>query len=118
MKRKVILIILSVGLAVLSWYVTGLIQCADHALFAEEAESSQHKTLQDRLEMGRKLFVERCASCHNERGDKPLPGGPALSERKLTREVIVKNASGHLRKATEEQKTAVAEYVESFMKKK
>ena len=118
MKRKVILIILSVGLAVLSWYVTGLTQCADHALLAEETGNGQQEARRHRLDLGRKLFIERCAGCHNERGDKPLPGGPALNERKLTREIIAKNVSGHLRKATEEQKTAVAEYIESFMKKK
>jgi mono/diheme cytochrome c family protein len=116
MKRKAGLILFSVVLVVFSWYVTGIIQCAEHAVFAEETDIGRGTARERQLEMGRKLFVTRCARCHNERGDKPLSGGPPLSERELTREVIVRNVSGRLRKATKEERRAVADYIESFMK--
>ncbi len=70
------------------------------------------------LAVGQELFVKRCASCHNERGDKPLSSGLPLAERTLTREQIVRNVSGRLRSATDEQRRGVVLYIESFMKKK
>ena len=69
------------------------------------------------LGIGRQIFVARCASCHNERGDKPLRTGLPLSERKLTREQIQRGAGGRLSGKTDEEKQAVALYIESFMKK-
>ncbi|HYL09252.1 MAG TPA: cytochrome c [Candidatus Acidoferrales bacterium] len=70
------------------------------------------------LAMGRELFVKRCASCHNERGDKPLSNGLPLAERSLTREQIVRNVGGRLRSATDEQRRGVVLYIESFLKNK
>ncbi len=72
----------------------------------------------DLLAAGRELFVKRCASCHNERGDKPLSSGAPLSERALTREQMVRNVNGRLRAATEEERRGVVLYIESFMKKR
>lgn len=69
------------------------------------------------LAIGKKIFVERCASCHNERGDKPLSSSLPLNERKLTREEIARNAAGRLRGRIDEEKLAVTLYIESFMKK-
>ena len=69
------------------------------------------------LGIGKQIFVARCASCHNERGDKPLHAGLPLSERKLTREQIQRGAGGRLSGKTDEEKQAVALYIESFMKK-
>jgi mono/diheme cytochrome c family protein len=69
------------------------------------------------LGIGKELFVARCASCHNERGDKPLEHGPPLNQRKLTPEVIDKNVSGRFKSATPEQRRAVALYIESFLVK-
>lgn len=69
-----------------------------------------------RLALGKKLFVARCASCHNERGDKPLASGLPLAERKLSDAVIEQNVSGRFRSATDEEKRAVIAYVKSFMK--
>jgi mono/diheme cytochrome c family protein len=66
---------------------------------------------------GRELFVERCSSCHNEKGDKPLRTGPPLSERRLSRERIADTVKGRLSSATAEQQRAVALYIESIVKK-
>jgi len=70
------------------------------------------------LTMGKKTFVERCAKCHDERGDKPLKTGPPLSQRELSDEEIAQAGSGRLKGAPEEEKRAVALYVSSFMKRK
>jgi hypothetical protein len=58
------------------------------------------------------------ARCHDERGDKPLKGGPQLSERNLSDQDIARLVSGRLKDAPEEEKHAVALYVSSFMKRK
>ncbi|HXE74425.1 MAG TPA: cytochrome c [Candidatus Xenobia bacterium] len=68
------------------------------------------------LAIGKKLFVERCGRCHNERGDKPLPDGPPLNERKLTREGIVRAVDSRMRDKTGDERRAVVDYIESFLK--
>jgi cytochrome c1 len=70
------------------------------------------------LTTGKKLFVERCAKCHDERGDKALKTGPPLSQRELSDEEIARAVSGRLKNAPDEEKRAVALYVSSFMKRK
>ena len=70
------------------------------------------------LVLGKKLFAERCARCHDERGDKPLKSGPPLSERNLSDQDIARLVSGRLKDAPDEEKHAVALYVSSFMKRK
>jgi mono/diheme cytochrome c family protein len=95
-------------------------------LFAQGAPppGSQSKapiTGEDRdrlLAAGKKLFVERCAKCHDERGDKPLKTGLPLSQRGLSDEEIASTVSGRLKDAPGEEKRAVALYISSFMKRK
>jgi mono/diheme cytochrome c family protein len=70
------------------------------------------------LATGKELFVERCAKCHNERGDKPLKTGPPLNERGLSAEVIARAVDGRLRDKTEEERRAVTLYISSLMKTK
>ena len=83
------------------------------------AETSLTKEERERLlAIGKKLFVERCAKCHDERGDKPLGSGPPLSERKLSDGEIARSVSGRFKDAPDEQKRAVALYVRSLMKGK
>jgi mono/diheme cytochrome c family protein len=69
------------------------------------------------LALGKKLFVERCAKCHDVRGDKPLPTGLPLNQRKLTDDEIARMSSGRLKTASAEEKRAVAFYISSLMKK-
>lgn len=83
------------------------------------ADTSLAKEERERLlAIGKKLFVERCAKCHDERGDKPLGSGPPLSERKLSDGEIARSVSGRFKDAPDEQKRAVALYVRSLMKGK
>ncbi len=69
------------------------------------------------LALGKGIFVERCAKCHDDRGNKPLPDGPPLSERKLSEEQITRSVAGRLKSLPDEQKRAVVLYIESFLKK-
>jgi mono/diheme cytochrome c family protein len=69
------------------------------------------------LAIGKKIFVERCASCHAERGDKPLKTGLPLSQRKLDAQTIASAVKGRLRDKTPEQQRAVAAYIESLLAK-
>ena len=70
------------------------------------------------LAAGKKLFMEKCGKCHDERGDKPLPSGPPLNERTLTREEITRAVSGRLRGKTDDERAAVVAYIESLLKNK
>ena len=67
------------------------------------------------LTAGKKLFVQRCARCHGERGEKPLPTGVPLSQRKLMPEQAARSVKGRLQDSTEEQRRAVQLYIESFL---
>ena len=70
------------------------------------------------LAVGKKIFVERCAKCHDAGGDKPLRTGPPLSKRELSDEEIARAVAGRLKDAPGEEKRAVTLYVSSFMKRK
>jgi mono/diheme cytochrome c family protein len=73
---------------------------------------------QDALSTGKKLFIARCAGCHNEAGDKPLPTGLPLNQRKLSEEVIARNVAGRFKSAPDADKRAVSAYILSFLKQK
>jgi mono/diheme cytochrome c family protein len=68
------------------------------------------------LARGKEIFVVRCAGCHNEGGDKPLPDGPPLDRRLIPPDKLLKSVSGRLSGATDAEKRAVAAYIRSFMK--
>ena len=70
------------------------------------------------LAAGKEIFLERCASCHNEGGDKPLKTGAPLNERGLSMEVIAKAVNGRLRDRAEDERRAVTLYISSLMKSK
>ena len=82
---------------------------------AKTPPNEEHEKL---LATGKRIFVERCAKCHNERGDKALPSGPPLNERKLSDEEIARTVAGRLKDSPDEEKRAVALYISSFMKRK
>src|SRR5712692_1873652 len=69
------------------------------------------------IETGKKVFVERCSSCHNERGDKALSTGVPLSDRSLTDEQLARAVAGRLKASPQEEKRAVVQYIRSFQKK-
>ena len=67
------------------------------------------------LTAGKKLFVQRCARCHGERGEKSLSTGLPLSQRKLMPEQLARSVKGRLQDSTEEDRRAVQLYIESFL---
>ena len=83
---------------------------ADQSLSAEERTRL--------LAKGQEIFVERCARCHNQRGDKPLRTGAPLNERGLSADVIARAVSGRLKDRTEDERRAVTLYISSLMKTK
>jgi mono/diheme cytochrome c family protein len=88
-----------------------------HAPAQETAAPKPSGEERDKLvAAGGKIFVERCAKCHNERGDKPLSSGAPLNERKLSDEELTRAVSGRLKDAPAENKRAVILYISSFMK--
>jgi mono/diheme cytochrome c family protein len=93
-----------------------------HARNARQSSAHDQPVLEEErarlLAQGKELFIERCARCHNERGDKPLKRGPPLNERGLTTEVIAGAVSGRLRDRTEDERRAVTLYISSLMKTK
>jgi mono/diheme cytochrome c family protein len=97
--------------------LVGLVMTA-YALEDQKQDTAGHAApaREVALEIGRRLFLERCASCHNARGDKPLADGPPLNRRKLSREVIERNVAGRFKKATKDEKRAVTLCIESLMK--
>jgi mono/diheme cytochrome c family protein len=88
-----------------------------HELSAQDQAVSEEERAR-LLAKGKQLFVERCARCHNEGGDKPLKSGPPLNERGLAAEVIARAVSGRLRDKTEDERRAVTLYISSLMKTK
>ena len=60
------------------------------------------------LAQGKEIFLERCARCHNESGDKPLKTGAPLNERGLSTDVIAQAVNGRLRDRTEAGTTGSA----------
>jgi mono/diheme cytochrome c family protein len=73
---------------------------------------------QDTLSAGKRLFVARCASCHDDAGDKPLPPGLPLNQRKLSEEVVARSVAGRLKSSPDADKRAVTSYILSFLKQK
>ena len=70
------------------------------------------------LAKGKEIFVEKCAKCHNERGDKALSSGQPLSERALSTDEIASAVKGRLKDRTDEDRRAVTLYIASLMNKK
>jgi mono/diheme cytochrome c family protein len=94
-------------------------QAGGDARLGSQAEPVATEEEQGRLlATGKKIFVERCAKCHDEHGDKPLKTGLPLNQRKLSDEEIASTVSGRLKDAPDEEKRAVALYISSFMKRK
>ena len=106
-------------LLLVSLLVADLNQARCHARSGSQAKPAAAEEERGKLlATGKKIFVERCAKCHDERGDKPLKTGLPLSQRRLSDEEIASTVSGRLKDAPHEEKRAVALYVSSFMKRK
>jgi len=104
---------------VLLGFVAGIVTHARNAHQAPAAEQSlSEKEPTGLLAKGKEIFLEQCARCHNERGDKPLKTGAPLNERGLSADVIARLVSGRLRDQTEDERRAVTLYISSLMKTK
>ncbi len=68
------------------------------------------------LATGREIFVKRCASCHDERGDKPLASGLPLSRRQLSTAQVAKAVAGRLKGSPEGDRLAVTTYIMELMR--
>lgn len=85
------------------------------------AELISRKSKEERervLAVGKRLFVERCSKCHDQRGDKPLKTGPPLSQRELSDTELTRAVSGRFRDKSDEEKRAVMLYIRNLMKRK
>ena len=89
---------------------------AHQAPAADQSLSEEERTRL--LAKGKEIFVERCARCHNQRGDKALKTGAPLNERGLSADLIARAVSGRLRDRTEDERRAVTLYISSLMKTK
>lgn len=98
----------------LSGISTGIVDARRQASKSPRTGEEQERL----LAKGKGIFAERCASCHDERGGKPLKSGPPLNERGLSADVIARAVSGRLRDRTEDDRRAVTIYIASFMKDK
>ena len=101
---------------VLLGFTAGIAMHARSAQQARAADQSLSEEERSRLlAKGKEVFVERCARCHNERGDKPLKTGAPLNERGLSTDVIAQAVNGRLRDRTEDERRAVTLYISSLM---
>jgi mono/diheme cytochrome c family protein len=105
--RRILLLAIALGAA--------LGGCAHRGVFSrpQAAEKAQPAApvAAAAVNTGKGLFMARCGSCHNERGDKPLRTGPPLNQRKLSREVIAEAVNGRLKNRTPAERDAVIEYI-------
>jgi mono/diheme cytochrome c family protein len=83
---------------------------------ADQSLSDQERS--GLLAKGKEIFLERCARCHNPRGDKALKTGAPLNERGLSDDAIARAVSGRLKDRTEDERRAVTLYISSLMKTK
>lgn len=67
---------------------------------------------------GKAIFVDKCARCHNEQGDKPLSTGAPLNQRALSTDKIAQAVNGRLRDRTDDERHAVTVYISSLMQNK
>jgi mono/diheme cytochrome c family protein len=104
---------------VLPGFAGGMALYARSTLEARAADQSLSDQERTRLlAKGQEIFVERCARCHNPRGDKPLKTGAPLNERGLSADTIARAVSGRLKDRTEDERRAVTLYISSLMKTK
>ena len=91
--------------------------CSRQAREAKPAPAAGQEEERVRLlAEGKGIFVEKCAKCHNERGDKELSSGKPLSERGLSQDAIARIVSGRLSKGSDVERRAVTLYITTLMR--
>ncbi len=89
----------------------------DEALPAAQAGDRAAAERERLLAMGRELFFQKCGSCHDADGSKPMSDGPPLNERKVPEEKVSRVVDSRFKKATEEERRAVKLHINHFMKR-
>ncbi len=69
------------------------------------------------LAVGRELFFQKCGSCHDADGSKPMSDGPPLNQRKVSEERVSRVVNSRFKSANEEQRRAVKLHINNFMKR-
>ena len=106
-------------LLLLSLPVAGIVGARGAAWLGLQAKPGVTDEERERLlATGKKVFIEQCAKCHDERGDKALETGLPLNQRELSDEEITRLVAGRLKNAPDEEKRAVTLYIRSVMKRK
>jgi mono/diheme cytochrome c family protein len=106
-------------LLLLSLPVAGIVRARGAAWLGLQAKPGVTDEERERLlATGKKVFIEQCAKCHDERGDKALKTGLPLNQRELSDEEIARLVAGRLKNAPDEEKRAVTLYIRSLMKRK
>jgi len=113
MLKRSVAFVLATSLLGLAGGITIHAASVDQAPAAEQDFSDEESVRL--LAQGKEIFLERCARCHNESGDKPLKTGAPLNERGLSTDVIAQAVNGRLRDRTEGERRAVTLYISSLM---
>jgi len=113
MLKKFVAFVLATSLLGLAGGITVHAASVDRAPAAEQDFSDGESVRL--LAQGKEIFLERCARCHSESGDKPLKTGAPLNQRGLSTEVIAQAVNGRLRDRTEGERRAVTLYISSLM---
>ncbi len=69
------------------------------------------------LALGRELFFQKCGSCHDADGSKPMSDGSPLNQRKVPEEKVSRVVDSRFKSANEEQRRAVKLHINNFMKR-
>ena len=69
------------------------------------------------IALGRAVFVEKCAKCHDENASRPLPDGRSLVERLSQKPDLAVALAGRLKTLPEEKRRAVVAYVATLLPK-
>ena len=85
------------------------------ALLGPAAQQSQDAT--GPYESGRRIFVSRCAKCHDEDAAKKLPDGTSLVQRLAESKDPDALAATRLRRMSEEDRQAVHTYLNELIKR-
>jgi mono/diheme cytochrome c family protein len=67
------------------------------------------------LVLGHQKFMEGCAKCHNERGDKPLEDGRMLNEMEFTESDLAEKVGHRAHDFSPEEQSAILLYVRSLL---
>ncbi len=65
--------------------------------------------------LGRRVFIERCAKCHDENAAKPLPDGTSLVQRLAARPDLAAALASRTRKMTEAERRGLVLYMKNLV---